>query len=399
MSLGAVGATPDAEDSVRPADAATVPSGAQGGTPSGRAGARPQSVALTFLATVVAIWVLYVGRSLFVPILFGVGLAFVLGPAVTRLERWRVPRAAGAAVLLLTLVVITAGIGYRVSGEAAALIEELPAAAKKVNDLIARTTSAESGAMAHLQEAADELAKESPETRAREAGTAVRIVARPSRVSDYLLTGSRGIAASAVQVALVIFLVFFILASGDLFTLKMVRLTGPSLSERKVTVQIIKEIGTTISQYLRTVAFVCTIVGLATWAAFTALGMPNAALWGVLAAVANLVPYLGPTAVWMTATVVAYVHFDAVGIAVATGGVSLVITGLEGMLLTPMLMSRAAKMNTVAMFMGLLFWGWLWGFWGMVLAVPLLITIKVIADRVEDFTAVGELLGDRTPVC
>lgn len=379
-------------DDVRPPpDRPILHAGAQGGGAGDQA---PVSIALTFITTVAAIWVLYVGRSLFVPILFGVGLSFVLAPAVTRLERWRVPRAAGAAVLLLALIVTAAGVGYRVSGQAASLIEELPAAARKVNDLIAQATSTESGAMAQLQQAADELSKEGAGSRGPQTGTAVRIVTPSSRVSDYLLTGSLGLAGSAVQVALVCFLVFFILTSGDLFKLKMVRLTGPSLSERKITVQIIDEIGETISRYLRTVALVCTIVGVATWLAFAALGMPNAALWGVLAGVANLVPYLGPTAVWTSAAVVAYVHFDGVGMAVATGGASLVITGLEGMLLTPMLMSRAARMNTVAMFVGLLFWAWLWGFWGMVLAVPLLITLKVIADRVDHLEAVGELLGE-----
>ena len=352
-----------------------------------------RSISLVFLASVTAIGVLWVGRSLFVPILFGIGLAFVLGPSVDRLERWRIPRAVGAALLLLAILVATGAVGYRVSWQAAALVDELPAAARKINDLLARTTSSESGALAQLQEAADELSKE-VDPRPREQGTPVRIVPAPSRLSDYLLTSSVGIAGSVAQVALVLFLVFFILASGDLFKLKMVRLTGPKLSERKVTVQIIDEIGETISRYLRTLAFVCTVVGVATWLAFMALGMPNAALWGVLAAVANTVPYLGPTAVWTSATVVAYLHFDAVGPALLTGGASLLITGLEGFLLTPMLMSRTARMNTVAMFVGLLFWGWLWGFWGMVLAVPLLITLKVVADRVEDLAAIGELLGE-----
>jgi predicted PurR-regulated permease PerM len=385
--------THEADDALAPPDAPTVKVGSQAGSSPGQRPVNIQSLALTFLTTAAAIWVLYVGRNLFVPILFGVGLAFVLGPAVSRLERWHVPRAVGAAALLLTLIVVAAGIGYRVSGQAAALVEELPAAARKINELIVRAGSAESGAMAQLQEAADELVKESPQPRDRAAGTAVRILTPSSRVSDYLWTGSVGIAGSAVRVALVGFLVFFILVSGDLFKLKMVRLTGPTLSERKVTVQIIDEIGEAISRYLRTMALVCAIVGVATWLAFTALGMPNAALWGVLAAVANTVPYLGPTAVWVSASVVAYLHFDALGTALTIGGVSLLITGLEGFLLTPTLMSRTARMNAVAMFVGLLFWGWLWGFWGMVLAVPLLITLKAIADRVDDLAPVSELLG------
>jgi len=353
-----------------------------------------RSLTLTLIATVTAIGVLYIGRSLFVPILIGVGLASVLGPAVDRLERWHVPRAAGAAVLLLSLILAAGGIGYHVSGQAALVAEELPAAARRINDLMARATSTGSGTMARLQEASNELAEDDNEPPAGVGATPVRIVTPPPSVSDYLLTGSMGLAGSVAQVALVGFLVFFILASGHLFKLKMVRLTGPSLSERKITVQIIDEITEAIGRYLQTMALVCTIVGVATWLAFVALGMPNAALWGVLAAIANVVPYVGPTAVWTSATVAAYLHFDAVGFALLIGAVSLLITALEGMLLTPILMGRTARMNTVAMFVGLLFWGWLWGPWGLVLAVPLLITLKVTADRVEDLKPVGELLGE-----
>jgi predicted PurR-regulated permease PerM len=358
-----------------------------------------RNIALTFLASVTAIGVLYIGRNLLVPILFGVGIAFLLSPAVDRLERWRIPRVLAAAVLLIALAAALGGIGYHVSGQATQLIGELPAAARKINDLLNRSTEGEPGSkVAQLQEAAEELTREAPETprqaATRPVATPVRIVSPPPQVTDYLLTGSIGIAGMVAQVVLVLFLVFFSLASGDLFKLKLVRLTGPSLSQRKITVQIIDEIGQTISRYLRNLAFVCTIVGVATWLAFSALGVPNAALWGVLAAIANTVPYFGPTVVWVSATVAAYLHFDTVGMALLTGGTSLLITGLEGMLLTPTLMSRTAHMNTVAMFVGLLFWGWLWGFWGMVLAVPLLMTLKVIADRIEDLAPVGELLGD-----
>lgn len=357
-----------------------------------------RSLTLTFLAVVTAIWVLYVGRTLFVPILFGMGVAFILGPAVDRLERWRLPRAAAAALLMIVLGALVGFIGYHVSGQARSLVEELPNAARRVSELRDRTTATESGTMEKLQQAADELTQDDEVAKQQQRDptgpTPVRIVTPPPRVGDMLLTGSFGVASAVGQVVLVCFLVFFILASGDLFKLKLVRLTGPSLSKRKVTVQIVDEIGQTMSRYLRTVALVCTIVGVATWLAFLALGMPNAALWGVLAAVANTVPYFGPTVVWVSATVVAYLHFETAGMALATGFSSLAITGLEGMLLTPMLMSHAGRMNTPAMFIGLLFWGWLWGFWGMVMAVPLLMTLKVIADRVEDLRPVGELLGE-----
>ena len=216
------------------------------------------------------------------------------------------------------------------------------------------------------------------------------MVEPPARLRDYVATGT-GIAA---QVLMVFFLVFFLLSAGDLYKRKFVKLTGPSLSRKKITVQIIDEINEQIGVYLRTLVVVSSIVGIATWLAYLAVGMPNAAVWGLLAGVANVVPYVGPTLVASLASAMAFAHFGTIGSALTVGGIQVVITSLEGFLLTPMLMSRSARMNPVAMFIGLLFWGWLWGTWGVVLGVPLLMAIKVIADRIDDFHAVGELLGD-----
>lgn len=352
-----------------------------------------RGLALTLLAVVAAIWVLYVGRSLFVPILLGLGVSSVLGPAVDALERRKVPRGLGAAILLGALLAGTGAVLYRVAGQASELAEALPEAARELSDLLVRSTGSDTGTMAKIQQAADEISTATEEP-GRRGVTPVRIVEPPVRVTQYLLTGSLGIAGSVGQVLLVIFLVFFVLTSGDMFKRKLVKMTGPSLSKKKVTVQIIDQIGITISRYLRTVAFVCTLVGVVTWLSFLALGVPNAALWGVLAGLANTVPYFGPTVIAAMATLAAYLHFDTVGMALLTGGTSITITGLEGMLLTPLLMSRTARMNTVAMFVGILCWGWLWGFWGMLLAVPLLMVLKVIADHIEDLAALGELLGD-----
>lgn len=353
-----------------------------------------RGMALTFLSTVLAIWVLYVGRSLFVPILIGLGVSSVLSPWVDWLHRRKVPRALGAGLLLLALLGIVGTVGYRVAGQAAEVAEKLPEAAREVRELLTRTTATRDGTMAQIQEAADELATATEEPQQRRGVMSVRVVEPPMRISQYLLSGSLGFAGYVGQVLLVVFLIFFVLTAGDLYKRKLVKLTGPSLSNKKITVQIIDEISSTISRYLRTVAMVCSMVGVATWLAFLALEVPNAALWGVLAGLANTIPYFGPTVVAGSATLAAFLHFDTVTMALAVGGTSLLITGIEGFLITPTLMSRTASMNAVAMFVGILCWGWLWGFWGMLLAVPLLMVIKVIADRVEDLSAVSEILGD-----
>jgi predicted PurR-regulated permease PerM len=116
--------------------------------------------------------------------------------------------------------------------------------------------------------------------------------------------------------------------------------------------------------------------------------------WGLAAGIMNTVPYFGPTVVAIAAFVAAFVQFETLGQAGLVSAASLVITTLEGMILTPLLVSRLAQMNAVAVFLGLLFWGWLWGVAGMLLAVPLLMAVKSIADRVADLKPLSELLGE-----
>ena len=184
------------------------------------------------------------------------------------------------------------------------------------------------------------------------------------------------------------------LASGDLYRRKLVKIVGPSLTDKKLTVEILKEIDRQIERFLLVQVFTSTVVALATWLAFLALGVEQAAVWGILAGVFNSIPYFGPVLVTGATSVVAFLQFGNLRMAVIVGLVSLVITSLEGFLLTPWLTSRAARMNAVAIFVGLLFWGWVWNVWGMLLAVPMLMVMKAICDHVEDFKGVGELLGD-----
>lgn len=352
-----------------------------------------RSVTLTLLTVIGVTWALYVMQTLLVPLLLGVIISLVLAPLVEGLRRVGVPRSIGAAVVLAIVTTVLGGVAYQLSEPAASLADDLPRVARRAREVLVRTTQGDRGAMANLQQAAEELseaANTAPSASTTVRAQPVRVVEPPTRLRDYVVTGT-GIAA---QVLLVFFLVFFLLSAGDLYKRKLVKLTGPSLSRKKITVQIIDEINEQIGVYLRTLVVVSSIVGVATWLAYFAVGMPNAAVWGLLAGVANVVPYVGPTLVASLASAMAFAHFGTVGSAIMVGGIQALITSLEGFLLTPMLMSRSARMNPVAMFIGLLFWGWLWGTWGVVLGVPLLMAIKVIADRVDDFHAVGELLGD-----
>jgi predicted PurR-regulated permease PerM len=212
--------------------------------------------------------------------------------------------------------------------------------------------------------------------------------------SYYVKWGSVGLATAAMQVVLVIFLVYFLLSSGDLYRRKLVKIAGPSLEEKKITVQILSEIDRQIERFLLVQVFASIIVAVATWLVFRALGLQQAAMWGVLAGVFNSIPYFGPVVVTGATATIAFLQFGTIYMAALIGGSALVITTLEGFLLMPWLTSRAARMNAVAVFIGLLFWGWVWNAWGVLLAVPMLMVLKAFCDHVEDFKAVGELLGE-----
>ena len=184
------------------------------------------------------------------------------------------------------------------------------------------------------------------------------------------------------------------MSSGDLYKRKLVRIAGPTLSHRKVTVQILDDISQQIARFLVTQIATSAVVGALTAVALWWLGLDSWLFWGVMAGILNSIPYFGPVIVSAALAVVAFLQFGTLSRTLAVAGIAFVITSLEGFLITPALMGKAARMNPGAIFVGLLFWGWIWGMWGVILAVPMMMLIKSICDHVEDFSAVGEILGD-----
>ncbi|MDH5255571.1 MAG: AI-2E family transporter, partial [Gammaproteobacteria bacterium] len=255
------------------------------------------------------------------------------------------------------------------------------------------------GAIDQMQEAADQLGRAASETTGRPAAaprgvTRVQIEKPPLNIQAFLWSGTLGAVALAGQAAAVLFLVYFLLAAGDTFRRKLVRITEPVLSRQKITLQVLDEITSLIQRYLLVQVATSVLVGVITWLAFLWLGLENAAIWGVAAAVLNNVPYLGPVVVTGGAALVGLLQFGTLEMALLVGGVSLLITSLEGYLLAPWLTGRASRMNAVVVFLGVLLWGWLWGVWGLLLGMPIMMVVKAVCDRVEGFRPVGELLGE-----
>jgi len=357
-----------------------------------------RSVSITVLAVVAVVLMLQYAQSVIIPIVLSVLISYALGPIVDWMERRKIPRALGAGVLLMAVVGGSAWLLYGLRSEGSAIVEQLPAGARRLRELIEHDRPATTGAIKQVQKAAAELEKAAnaagPPPTPASGVQRVQVETPPFNISDYVMWGSLGVAAALGQLVMILFLVYFLLATGDLYRRKLVKIVGPSLSQKKITVQILADIDRQIETFLLVQVFTSALVAVATWLAFHQLGLQQAAVWGIAAGVFNSIPYFGPVLVTGGTAVVAFLQFGSIRMALIVSGVSLVITSLEGMLLTPWLTSRAARMNAVAIFIGLIFWGWVWNVWGMLLAVPMLMVLKAVCDHVEDLKGLGELLGD-----
>jgi predicted PurR-regulated permease PerM len=359
-----------------------------------------RNAALTVLVTLAMIMVLHYAQPVLIPVVLAVLASYVLAPAVGSLERRGVPRALGASIVLLALLG-SLGYGvYAMRGQALALVDTLPQAAARLRDRLDDQRRRPGGTLQKVEEAAVEIdraaaaaAAETPVVR-RPGVQRVEILEPPFRAGDYLWAGGAGAIAFLGQFMMIVFLLFFLLVTGDLFKRKMVKIVGPTLEKKKITVKIMDEINVQIGNFLRVQVITSAVVAAATALALWWLGLDNYIVWGVLAGIFNSIPYIGPVIVTGGLGIVAFMQFDDLGQTAWVCGITLLITTLEGWLLTPTLMSRASAMNAVAIFAGLLFWSWVWGVWGTILAVPMLMMIKAICDRVEDLQPVGELLGE-----
>jgi predicted PurR-regulated permease PerM len=356
-----------------------------------------RGVALVVTASAAAIALLYWAREVFIPIVLSVLMSYALEPIVSAFMRLRLPRVVAA---LLVMILFTGGVmygGYALSDDAAAMVASVPEAAAKLRVAL-RHNNAKPGTIQQVQEAANEIQRTADEAAARNpvgAGVQRVQIEEPAiDVRGYLTWGSTSAIAFAGQATLVVFFVFFLLASGDLVKRKLVALAGPSLERRKITVQILNEVDAQIERFLLLRIAASSIVGVATWLAFRWMGVNNPAMWGVAAGVFNTIPYFGPVIVAAATAVAGVLQFGTVTMAIYVAGVSVGITSLEGWLLTPWLTSRATRTNEVAMFIGLIFWSFVWGIWGTLLAVPMLGVLKAFCDRIEDLKPIGELLGE-----
>lgn len=326
--------------------------------------------------------VLYFAQGFLVPVLLAVLLALVLSPLVRFLARRHIPAPVTAAALVLILLAVAAGAVYVLSGPVQQWSSNAPWIELQIRERIAGLREPVE-AVREATERMDRL------TQGQEAAEEV-VVKEPGLVSR--AAASLPNAATATLLTLVLLL--FLLASGDLFYAKLVRVL-PTFADKKKALRIAHAVEREVSRYLSTVFFINIGLGLWIGLGMWALGLPNPVLWGALAFMLNFIPYLGAFVGTLLVFVVGLVTFDEAAWALVPPAFYVISNTLEGHFLTPTIVGRRLEMNTVVVFLSVAFWAWMWGIVGAVMAVPMLVLLRVLTHHVDALHAVGEFLSQR----
>jgi predicted PurR-regulated permease PerM len=338
-------------------------------------------VALVGLFVLAVFYTLHLAQAFFLPVVLAILLDFLLSPLVRALRRVGLPEPAGAGIVVLGLVAAL-GLGiYYLSGPTARYIALAPQSIEQVRDRIGSMR----GSMAQVTEAAEQV------ERATDVGEsdAPEVEIKGPSLTRQLFGGTTAFLSAAT---VIIFLTYFLLAVGDLFLQKLVAVL-PQFKDKRVAVTIMRETEAQISLYLFTTTLINIGVGVVTGIVMYLLGMPNAVLWGVVAMVLNFVPYVGAVTNMVLLGLAAFVTFEDTGRALLVPGAFLVLHLLESNLVTPMIYGNRMRLNTVALFIGLVFWWYIWGVAGAILAVPMMAAFKIACDHIESLSPIGEFLG------
>ena len=347
------------------------------------------------LATVATVFALYSAQRFFIPLVLGIIMACTLNPLVKFLERLKIPRFLGTTLVMVALLggMVAATSSLRTQVEK--ILDQVPDAAAKLSAAL-RDMASQANTMSRVQEAARELEKATDQAANGQTKPQTRVVVQEqkSKLANWLWTGSLGMFGLIGDTVMLLLLVLFLLLSGDTFKRKLLRISGPSLSKRKITAAILDDIDRSIQNYMLTLLTANILLGLLTWIALRVIGLDNAGAWAVAAGVLHFIPYLGPALTALAMGMAALMQFESVPMAALVAFSSLAIATLIGSVLLTWMSGKMIKMNTTAVFIALLFWGWLWGVWGLLFGIPIMGMVKVFAERIEDLQPVAELLNE-----
>lgn len=345
------------------------------------------------IAGVAVVFLLREASQLLIPIVLAVLLSYALEPVVAWLQRRRVPRLAGAGALLAALLALGGWGVLSLRDDAVQAFETLPDVARRARELV--SPAGQSGPAQRIQEAAEEFRRPAEGDEARTAPAAPQQSGNVagSAIIGWIQQGVGSMLALAGHATVIVFLVFFLLSSGSHFRQRLIEVIGQKPGARRTTATIIDDIDAQIQRFLLVRLVTAVVVAAATWAVLAWMGFGQPAVWGIYAGVLNSIPYFGPVLVSGGLLLVGLVQSGDPTQALKVSAAALAITSLEGWLLTPPLMGRAQHMHAVVVFLGVLAWSWIWGPWGTILAVPMLVIVKSIADHVEALHPVSRLMA------
>jgi predicted PurR-regulated permease PerM len=365
-------------------------------TDPSRAGVQERRVRNRSLDVIAAVAVLYLlkwGQPFFVPLFVSIIFPFALSPLVDILERAVRYRVVAATVVVAACLGALAAAIWMWSDQAVTMWDKVPDTVHTVADSLKRVARHPATPITEVKKAAAEIESAAQGTAPSPARPAPTAPAASPSIWQLLWTGGKSVGSVLSQVVAVIFLVFFMLCSGTLFKRKLVVMSGERLTQRKITVEMLDEIDRQIRRYLVVLIVANVLVGIGTYAVFRMAGLEYPGLWGFVAAVLHTIPYFGPALIAGASLIVAFVQFNEWGRAVLVSASSVLVATLVGQIFATWLASRQTRMNTTATFIGLLFFAWIWGFWGLLLGIPILAIVKTICDHHEDWKPVAELLG------
>src|SRR2546429_6367191 len=339
-----------------------------------------RSIALTGLFILAVFYTIYCMRSVLLPIVLGLLLSYLLRPIVRALARLRIPLPVGAAFILLGLFAI---VSYGISALVTPAVGWVQKAPKGLTELQHKLLPVKKS-VAQVTQATGEIEKLAS-TNAD--GKTVEVKQHP--ISEMFFVRTPELIADAVLLTI---LLYFMLVYYQVFIAKLVKLL-PTLSDKKMAVAIAHDIESQISRYLFTITAINASLGAAVGTAVGLLGLHNPVMWGVMVAVLNFVPYLGALTSINCMTIGAVLSFDSLGYALIFPAIYLTFGTLEGSFITPWVMGCSLSLNPVMILLSLMFWGWLWGIVGVILAVPILAAFKIFCAHIKPMEPLAEFLS------
>ena len=354
-------------------------------------------IAAAIVAVIAIVAAARIAQAFLVPVVAGILLSYTLRPLVSMLERARLPRLVATSLVMITLAVMVPASFYAISGKFADAVAALPTAARKLRHVVTDAARSTPGPVTNMKAAAAELDRAAAEATGRPAQAATPAAAPTAtvttQVQSWIAEQSGQVATMLAQILMALLLTFFLLAAGDTFRRKVARMAGESLARRRVTVEVLNEIDTQIQRYMATLLVTNVLIATLTWGGLWMLNLPNAGTWGIVTGFLHIIPYAGTAIAAGAVGMAAVVELGGMSDALLAMAVVVVVAEAIGLVFATWLQGKSSRMNPVAAFVGVLFFGWLWGGWGLLLGMPILAVLKTVADRVEALQPLSELLG------